>query len=53
MSRWPTIPPNTAWLRSTGSSNPEPFIDPAGCHQEAEMEEAMFKAILAEQQKPE
>jgi metallo-beta-lactamase class B len=28
-----------------------PFIDPSGCHLEADMEEAMFKAILAEQQK--
>jgi metallo-beta-lactamase class B len=30
---------------------PNPFIDPSGCRLEAEMEEAMFKAILAEQQK--
>jgi metallo-beta-lactamase class B len=28
-----------------------PFIDPSGCRVEADMEEAMFKAILAEQQK--
>ena len=28
---------------------PNPFIDPAGCRLEADMEEAMFKAILAEQ----
>jgi metallo-beta-lactamase class B len=28
-----------------------PFIDPAGCRLEADMEESMFKAILAEQQK--
>jgi metallo-beta-lactamase class B len=32
-----------------GATNP--FIDPAGCRMEADMEEAMFKAILAEQQK--
>jgi metallo-beta-lactamase class B len=30
---------------------PNPFIDPGGCHVEADMEEAMFRAILAEQQK--
>jgi metallo-beta-lactamase class B len=30
---------------------PNPFIDPASCRQEADMEEAMFHAILAEQQK--
>jgi metallo-beta-lactamase class B len=30
-----------------------PFIDPAGCRLEADMQEAMFKAILAEQQKAE
>jgi metallo-beta-lactamase class B len=28
---------------------PNPFIDPAGCRTEADVEEAMFKAILAEQ----
>lgn len=28
---------------------PNPFIDPSGCRLEADMEEAMFKAILAEQ----
>ena len=28
-----------------------PFIDPSGCRLEADIEEAMFKAILAEQQK--
>ena len=28
-----------------------PFVDPSGCRLEADMEEAMFKAILAEQQK--
>jgi hypothetical protein len=32
---------------------PNPFIDPSGCRLEADMEEAMFKAILAEQQKTE
>jgi metallo-beta-lactamase class B len=32
---------------------PNPFIDPSGCRLEADMEEAMFKAILAEQQKAE
>lgn len=34
-----------------GVSNP--FIDPSGCYLEADMEEAMFKAILAEQRKAE
>jgi metallo-beta-lactamase class B len=29
---------------------PNPFIDPTGCHVEADIEEAMFRAILAEQQ---
>jgi metallo-beta-lactamase class B len=32
---------------------PNPFIDPSGCRIEADMQEAMFKAILAEQQKAE
>jgi metallo-beta-lactamase class B len=32
-------------------SAPNPFIDPSGCRLEADMEETMFKAILAEQQK--
>src|SRR5271154_1091425 len=32
---------------------PNPFIDPAGCRVESDMEEAMFKAILAEQKKTE
>ena len=30
---------------------PNPFIDPATCKLEAEISEAMFRAILAEQQK--
>jgi metallo-beta-lactamase class B len=30
---------------------PNPFVDPAGCNLETDIEEAMFKAILAEQQK--
>jgi metallo-beta-lactamase class B len=30
---------------------PNPFIDPAGCRLEADLEEAMFKAILAEQKR--
>src|SRR5947208_978331 len=30
------------------SGGPNPFIDPAGCNVEADIEEAMFKAILAE-----
>jgi len=34
-----------------GTSNP--FIDPSGCRLEADIQEAMFKAILAEQQKAE
>ena len=32
---------------------PNPFIDPSGCRHEADLQEAMFKAILAEQQKAE
>jgi metallo-beta-lactamase class B len=32
---------------------PNPFVDPSGCRVEAEMQEAMFKAILVEQQKGE
>ena len=32
---------------------PNPFIDPSGCRLEADLQEAMFKAILAEQQKAE
>ena len=27
---------------------PNPFIDPSGCRVESDMQEAMFKAILAE-----
>jgi len=30
---------------------PNPFIDPPGCLLEADIEETMFHAILAEQQK--
>ncbi len=30
---------------------PNPFVDPAGCNLEADMEESMFHAILDEQQK--
>ena len=33
------------------SGGRNPFIDPAGCRVEADIEEAMFHAILAEQQK--
>jgi metallo-beta-lactamase class B len=33
------------------SGGPNPFIDPAGCTAEADIEEAMFHAILDEQQK--
>jgi metallo-beta-lactamase class B len=33
------------------SGGPNPFIDPAGCTVEADIEEAMFHAILDEQQK--
>jgi len=33
------------------SGAPNPFIDPAGCNLETDIEEAMFRAILAEQQK--
>ena len=32
---------------------PNPFIDPSGCHLESDLQEAMFKAILAEQQEAE
>jgi metallo-beta-lactamase class B len=32
------------------SGGPNPFIDPATCTLEADVQEAMFKAILAEQQ---
>jgi len=32
------------------ANGPNPFIDPAGCHLEADIEEAMFHAIQAEQQ---
>ena len=32
------------------AGNPNPFIDPTGCHLEADIEEAMFRAILAEQE---
>jgi metallo-beta-lactamase class B len=39
---------NYARLKAGG---PNPFIDPSGCHLESDMQEAMFKAILAEQQK--
>ena len=30
---------------------PNPFIDPAGCKQEVDLAEAMFRAVLAEQKK--
>jgi hypothetical protein len=33
-------------LKSGGAN---PFIDPAGCLIEADIQEAMFKAVLAEQ----
>ena len=32
------------------AGNPNPFIDPMGCHAEVDIEEAMFRAILAEQE---
>ena len=32
---------------------PNPFIDPSGCRLESDLQEAMFKAILAEQQEAE
>ena len=32
------------------SGGPNPFIDPANCTLEADIEEAMFHALLAEQQ---
>jgi hypothetical protein len=31
--------------------SPNPFIDPSGCRVEANLQQAMFKAILAEQRK--
>ena len=31
------------------NGGPNPFIDPAGCTLEADIQEAMFKAVLAEQ----
>jgi metallo-beta-lactamase class B len=31
------------------AGNPNGFVDPTGCHIEADIEEAMFRAILAEQ----
>jgi len=31
------------------SGGPNPYIDPIGCHLEADVEEAMFHAVLAEQ----
>jgi len=34
-----------------GSGGPNPFIDPGTCKLEAEISEAMFRAILAEQQR--
>ena len=33
------------------SGGPNPFIDPAGCYVEADIEQAMFRAILNEQSK--
>jgi metallo-beta-lactamase class B len=33
------------------NNSPNPFIDAPGCKLEADIEEAMFHAILAEQQK--
>jgi metallo-beta-lactamase class B len=32
------------------AGGPNPFVEPATCMHEADVEEAMFKAILAEQQ---
>jgi len=37
-----------ARLRDGG---PNPFIDPANCTAEADIQEAMFRALLAEQEK--
>jgi metallo-beta-lactamase class B len=31
------------------NGGPNPFVDPAGCNLEADIQEAMFKAVLAEQ----
>jgi hypothetical protein len=31
------------------NGGPNPFIDPASCTLEADIQEAMFKAVLAEQ----
>src|SRR5580658_9420231 len=33
-----------------GPGRPNPFIDPAGCNVETDLEETMFKAVLKEQQ---
>jgi metallo-beta-lactamase class B len=33
-----------------GQGGPNPFIDPAGCKVEIDIDEAMFRAVLAEQQ---
>jgi metallo-beta-lactamase class B len=33
-----------------GQGGPNPFIDPAGCKLEIDIDEAMFRAVLAEQQ---
>ncbi len=40
-----------AKLQTLKSGGPNPFIEPATCLDEADIEEAMFHAILAEQQK--
>jgi metallo-beta-lactamase class B len=40
-----------AKLQALKSGGPNPFVEPATCLDEADIEEAMFHAILAEQQK--
>jgi metallo-beta-lactamase class B len=38
-----------AKLAKSAPGDPNPFVDPANCNLEADIQEAMFKAILAEQ----
>jgi metallo-beta-lactamase class B len=36
-------------LKKAGPGGPNPFVDPAGCNLETDIQEAMFKAVLAKQ----
>ena len=52
MCNWAITIPNMAWLTSTPSwrgGGPNPYIDKASCSRETDLEETMFRAILAEQ----